>query len=97
MRGPASVNELAEPFKVSQQAISKHLAYLERAKLIKKHKDGRQNICELNAEPFRQVDSWVSKYRTFWEGAIDRLDEFLSEMKSEKHVTERKRNAKAKK
>ncbi len=97
MIGPASVNDLAEPFEVSQQAISKHLACLEKANFIKKRKDGRQNICELNAEPFRQVDSWVNKHRAFWESAIDRLDSFLHEMKNERNAIASKRNAKTKK
>lgn len=94
MDGPASVHELAEPFRISQQAISKHLAYLERAELIKKHKAGRQSICELNSAPFRQVDGWVGRFREFWEGAIDRLDVFLSEEEKEKQTKARKRNGK---
>jgi DNA-binding transcriptional ArsR family regulator len=97
LNGSASVNDLAEPFQVSQQAISKHLAYLERANLIKKHKDGRNHICALNAEPFREIDGWVNKYRDFWDGAIDRLDAFLDEIKSEKQAKKRKQNGKSKK
>lgn len=75
--GPATVNELAEPFDMSQQAISKHLAYLERAGLVSKQRDGRQQICRLNPEPLREVQTWVEPYRQFWDGAFNRLDRLL--------------------
>lgn len=78
--GPASVQELAEPFQISQQAISKHLAYLERARLIEKRREGRQHICRLNALPMREVATWVEQYRQFWDGALDRLDSLLHEL-----------------
>lgn len=78
--GPASVRELAEPFRISQQAISKHLAYLERAHLIEKRRDGRQQICRLNAGPMQEVATWVEQYRQFWNGALDRLDALLHEL-----------------
>lgn len=77
--GPASVAELAEPFGISQQAVSKHLAYLERAELVRKRRDGRKHICELAPEPIREVASWAEEYRRHWEGAFDRLHEFLEE------------------
>ncbi|WP_246047406.1 ArsR/SmtB family transcription factor [Leptospira ognonensis] len=79
--GPATVNDLVQPFSVSQQAISKHLGYLAKAKLIRKTKEGRQSICELNPLPLRELEGWVMEYREFWEGAINRLDEFLKENK----------------
>jgi DNA-binding transcriptional ArsR family regulator len=78
--GPASVRELAEPFRMSQQAISKHLAYLERARLIEKHRDGRQQICRLNAKPMQEVATWVEQYRQYWDEAFGRLDALLHEL-----------------
>jgi DNA-binding transcriptional ArsR family regulator len=78
--GPASVHELAEPFQMSQQAISKHLAYLERARLIEKRRDGRQQICRLNPKPMEEVATWVEQYRRYWEEAFGRLDELLHEL-----------------
>lgn len=75
--GPASVAELAEPFAMSQQAISKHLAYLERASLIHKRRDGRQQLCSLNPAPLRAVATWVEDYRQHWNDAFDRLDRAL--------------------
>ncbi|MDF3821634.1 metalloregulator ArsR/SmtB family transcription factor [Leptospira sp. 96542] len=83
-QGPSSVNDLVKPFSVSQQAISKHLAFLEKAKLIKKRKDGRQNICELNAKPLEDINLWVNQYQIFWEGALDRLDGMLNDFKKQK-------------
>lgn len=71
--GPASVTELSEPFGVSQQAISKHLAYLERANLVQRRREGRQQIRELNPAPIRQVAEWADEYRLYWQGAFNRL------------------------
>jgi DNA-binding transcriptional ArsR family regulator len=75
--GPASVTELSEPFGVSQQAISKHLAYLERANLVQTRRDGRQQIRELNPAPIREVAEWAEEYRRYWQGAVGRLRELL--------------------
>ena len=83
-RGPASVNEIAEPFAISQQAISKHLAYLERAQIIEKHQDGRQHFCSLKPHTLREVSDWAETYRQFWEENYERLDRLLSEMKNKK-------------
>jgi DNA-binding transcriptional ArsR family regulator len=76
-QGAATVNELAEPFGVSQQAISKHLAYLERARLIEKRKEGRQQFCSLRAAPLKGAYDWMTSYRQFWDEAFDRLDVLL--------------------
>ncbi len=81
--GPASVNDLAKPFRISQQAVSKHLAYLERAKLIEKRKDGRRHICNLKGKPFKQVADWMEQYRRFWEERFDRLDTYLKELQEQ--------------
>jgi DNA-binding transcriptional ArsR family regulator len=71
--GPASVTELAEPFRISQQAVSKHLAYLERAKLVQTRRDGRQQIRELDSAPMQEAARWVEEYRRHWQGAFRRL------------------------
>ncbi len=82
--GPATVTELAEPFSISQQAISKHLAYLESARLIERQRDGRQNFCALKSATLREVAEWAEGYRRVWEANFRRLDALLAEMKSEK-------------
>ena len=80
--GPASVTELSEPFGISQQAISKHLACLERANLVRTRRDGRQQIRELNPVPIREVAEWAEEYRRHWHGAFSRLRNFLDRQSS---------------
>jgi DNA-binding transcriptional ArsR family regulator len=82
--GPATVGDLAGPFRMSQQAVSKHLAYLLRARLIEKHRWGRSHFCRLRAAPIRQVSDWASQYRIQWEQKFDRLDAFLKELQKDK-------------
>ena len=83
--GPASVMELAGPFRISQQAISKHLAYLENARLIERQRDGRQNFCALKPSTIREVAEWAEGYRRVWQANFQRLDALLAEMKSQKN------------
>lgn len=78
-RGPATVTELAQPFRVTQQAISKHLACLERARLIDKRRDGRQQVCSLEPGPLRDVAAWVDAHRRHWTAAFARLEQVLDE------------------
>lgn len=75
--GPATVGELAGPFHISQQAVSKHLANLQRARLIEKRRQGRRHVCTLRPAPFKEVSELVEHYRIFWEQALNRLDAFL--------------------
>ena len=91
--GPATVNELAEPFAISQQAVSKHLAYLENAQLIERQWQGRQNYCALKPETIREVAEWADGYRSFWEKSFQRLDTLLAEMKSKKQAAAQPRRA----
>lgn len=79
--GPATVNELAEPFAVSLQAISKHLKVLERAGLITRGRDAQYRPCQLDAGPLRQVDEWLERYRSFWAESFGQLDEYLLDLR----------------
>jgi DNA-binding transcriptional ArsR family regulator len=72
--GDASVLELAEPFAMSQPAISKHLKVLERAGLISRGRDAQRRPCHLEAEPLRQAGAWIVGFREFWEESFDALD-----------------------
>jgi DNA-binding transcriptional ArsR family regulator len=83
MRGSSTVTELAAPFSMSQQAVSKHLAYLESARLIRKKRRGREHFCTLEAQAIQQVARWAESYRTFWEASHDRLDVLLETMQRE--------------
>jgi DNA-binding transcriptional ArsR family regulator len=78
--GPASVNELAGPFRMSQQAVSKHLAYLVRARLVDKRRQGRRHVCRIRPAPIRDVSNWAEAYRAVWEQKLDRLDAYLMEL-----------------
>src|SRR3977135_3410907 len=80
--GEASVNELAEPFSMSQPAISKHLKVLERAGLISRGRDAQRRPRQLEARPLAEATKWLEGYRRFWEGQFQRLDALLQEMKS---------------
>ena len=80
--GQASVTELAEPFSMSQPAISKHLRVLERAGLVSRGIDAQRRPRRLEAKPLAEVTAWLERYRQFWEGNYQRLDALLAEMKS---------------
>lgn len=79
-KGSASVAELAEPFKVSQPAISKHLKVLQDADLISSQIDGQRRLRELRTEPLIQAVTWIEKYREVWEASYQRLDALLEEL-----------------
>jgi DNA-binding transcriptional ArsR family regulator len=91
-RGEASVMELAEPFDMSQPAISKHLKVLERAGLISRGRDAQRRPCRLEARPLKEVADWVGDYRRFWEESFERLDALLDEMKRKERKHGRKKD-----
>ena len=80
-QGPAAVHALAEPFALSQQMVSKHIAYLVRARMVVKTKRGRESVCTLKPETIKTVSDWAMSYRRFWEESLDKLDAVLNEMK----------------
>jgi DNA-binding transcriptional ArsR family regulator len=88
--GAASVTELAEPFAMSQPAISKHLKVLERAGLISRSRDAQRRPCKLEAAPLAEATGWLERYREFWEERFTRLDNVLETLKSEKKKRRRK-------
>src|SRR5580698_4843636 len=80
-RGPASVHGLTEPFAISQQMVSKHIAYLVRARIVTKTKRGRESVCTLRPEAIKRVSDWAAYYRRFWEESFDKLDVVVNQMK----------------
>ena len=76
-RGDATVGELARPFAVSRPAISKHLRVLERARLVRRQRDGRVSRCEFDAAPMREAAEWVERYRRYWTGQLDALQRYV--------------------
>lgn len=81
--GEASVLELAEPFEVSQPAISKHLKVLEEAGLISRGRDAQRRPCRLVPEPLAEATGWLEHYRRFWERRFRSLDGLLEELKAQ--------------
>src|SRR6202166_2826088 len=80
--GEAWVMELAEPFSMSQPAISKHLKVLERAGLISRGRDAQRRPCRAEPKPLAQATAWLENYRQSLESSFQRLDALLQEMKS---------------
>jgi DNA-binding transcriptional ArsR family regulator len=72
--GEPTVNELAEPFPISVQAVSKHLKVLERAGLITRGRSAQLRPSRLQGAPLKEAVDWLDKYRRFWQGSFDRLD-----------------------
>lgn len=91
--GETSVKELSEPFPISPPSITKHLKVLERAGLITRSRDAQWRPCRLEVAPLREVSKWIENYRRFWEGRMNRLDDYLSTLDAKevgKHARKRK-------
>jgi DNA-binding transcriptional ArsR family regulator len=76
-QGDQCVTHLAKPHAMSLPAVSKHLRVLEKAGLLRRRRYGRVHEMQLDATPLRQAAQWVEEYRTFWQGSLDRLAEYL--------------------
>ncbi|HSB89834.1 MAG TPA: metalloregulator ArsR/SmtB family transcription factor [Anaerolineales bacterium] len=83
-QGPATVKELAEPFKISKPAISRHLKVLERAGLIERGREAQWRPAQLQAAPLKDVSEWLERYRMNWEKSFDRLDEYIRKLQVKK-------------
>jgi DNA-binding transcriptional ArsR family regulator len=90
-RGEASVLELAEPFDMSQPAISKHLKVLERAGLIVRGRDAQRRPCRLEPRRLKQAADWIGTYRQFWEESYSRLDDYLHELQTKEKTRDVKK------
>ena len=82
--GEASVTELAQPFNMSQPAISKHLKVLEQAGLISRGRDAQRRPCRLVPEPLAAANQWLEYYREFWEASFQNLDVHLTDLQKGK-------------
>ena len=90
--GSASIHDLTEPFSLSQQMISKHVACLVRARIVVKQRRGRESICSLRPVSIKAIAEWASDFRSLWEQSFDKLDEVLREMKNEETTRGKSRN-----
>ncbi len=84
--GEATVNELAEPFDISLQAVSKHIKVLERAGLVERRRHAQSRPCRLRSQPLDEVVDWIERYRRTWEDRFDRLDEHLRAIQQEREA-----------
>jgi DNA-binding transcriptional ArsR family regulator len=83
-KGPVTIKELSEPFKMSKPAITKHLKVLERAGLIERGREAQWRPAQLKGEPLKDVSEWLESYRDTWEENFDRLAEYIIKIQKEK-------------
>jgi DNA-binding transcriptional ArsR family regulator len=81
--GEASVKELAEPFRISAPAVTKHLKVLQRAGLITQGRQAQWRPCRLRAAPLKEIADWVEPYRQFWDESFERLDDYLMKLQEQ--------------
>jgi len=89
--GQASVSELAEPFEMTQPAISKHLKVLERAGLISRERDAQRRPSRLVGRPLAEASEWLEQYRQFWGASFERLDGLLDSMTAAPSTTKKRK------
>lgn len=77
-RGSATISEIAKPFPVSLNAVSKHVMVLERAGLVRREVQGREHLCSLEPTPLREATAWLDYYRQFWEVRLDALERYVA-------------------
>jgi DNA-binding transcriptional ArsR family regulator len=82
-RGERCVTDLARPHAMSLAAVSKHLIVLEKAGLVKRHRQGRVHSLALEAKPMEEAQAWLDRYRRFWEGNLDQLEKYLDKLQTE--------------
>ena len=75
---PATINEIAKPFRVSLNAISKHVMTLERAGILRRQIKGREHYCWIEPGPLREANEWMEHYRRFWEQRLDALEAYVA-------------------
>ena len=85
-----NVNELADHFKISRPAVSKHIKLLTECGLISIKSIGRERLCEAKLEKLNEVSAWVEQYKVFWEYKLDALEKYLEKMQKEKWQSKRK-------
>lgn len=78
-----TLNGVAEKFRISRPAVSKHIKILKECGLVVIHQQGRERYCEARLDGLKEVSDWIEKSRRLWEGRLDRLDEYLKEIQKE--------------
>jgi DNA-binding transcriptional ArsR family regulator len=83
-RGPTRVTDVAAPFEMSLNAVSKHIKVLEAAHLVRRTREGREHMLELDPKPLREVARWASNMDRFWSERLDRIEQFFEEKRKRK-------------
>jgi DNA-binding transcriptional ArsR family regulator len=86
--GSATVNELAAPFQLTLPAISKHIKVLERVGLVVRGRHAQYRPCALDPAPLEEVSTWADQYRPIWEARFDRMDDYLTQLRSRSRTDE---------
>jgi len=94
--GETSVSKLAEPFKMSMPAVSKHLKVLERAGLITRSRDAQLRPCKIEAAALKAADDWLEDYRRLWEERLDRLEDYLQVLQAKQPTNPKEKNTQTK-
>jgi len=81
-RGEGRVTDLARPHRMSLAAVSKHLIVLEKAGLVKRHRQGRVHSMEIDAKPMREARAWIDRYRKFWDANLDQFEKYLEQLQT---------------
>jgi DNA-binding transcriptional ArsR family regulator len=84
-KGGECVTELARPHAMSLAAVSKHLIVLEKAGLLRRHRQGRVHSLTLEAKPMKEAQAWLDRYRKFWEGNLDRFEDYLNKLQKQEN------------
>jgi DNA-binding transcriptional ArsR family regulator len=92
-RGEARVTEVAEPFHMSLNAVSKHIRVLEASGVVERHRKGRDHILSINTRSLDEVDGWIDRTRRYWEQRLDAMEHLLLELKKDHKLAPRGRNA----
>jgi DNA-binding transcriptional ArsR family regulator len=82
-RGEARVTEVAEPFHMSLNAVSKHIRVLEASGVVERHRKGRDHILSVNTRSLDEVDGWIDRMRCYWEKRLDAMELLLRELKKD--------------
>ena len=91
--GEATVNELAEPFDMSLQAVSKHLKVLERAGLITRGRDAQYRPCRFEAQPLNTAIDWIERHRQVWKERFDQLEQHMRDIQQAQRRTEKEKSS----
>ena len=90
----ARVTEIAQPFDMSLNAVSKHILILERARLVHRRRQGREHFLSANPEPLIEAADWIDEYRRTWEERLNRLGDYLQELQAKENINKQRKEKK---